>query len=1086
MAEVADKIGELYTDSITAVGAPKIDTEAVRGNLTLARKYLPIVEAARSPGHSHVLTQTIRNYTQALVNFESTKASPRAEPFVVYLYGKPGTGKSVLASLLAATLARKLSGDSEDVYAPSSSSTEFFDGYTQQCVHYIDDIGQDPEGKDWRNIPNLVSTSPFIVPMASLEEKGRFYNSKVIIMTSNFEGPNPSATRCCAALERRLKLKIEVAGPEDGYMFNVEEALLPDGPSTKYFASDCPLLRCESFRLRVKNTTLRIRHIDDLVDHILGSIGKNFSNSMLFRHLIKPQNGPEIQPEATYPAPSGPLQPPSDFCPTSVVNPGYRPSVPTPLQTAVEENKPLSLLDSIWKWKKPIFATTAFASILASLSGLVYFILKIFQTRNNQQAAYTGMPFMKPRKAKEAVPEAPPRPLNTKPLRQHLHPGAPVFAKASVRIRTASMTGLSQSNGFFLFGRWVVCAAHCVKDATDVVVEDENSAYRPSKTVYAGELAALYCPKATEHRDLRRYVTGKVHKQGFLVAMFESGPGFLLANQVKYVQSDCPDITARETYHYSTPSYPGLCGSPLLLSHPSGLCLAGVHVAGVLGTTGYADPIAPILDAINAEVAEHQSLIRELPPPPRTPHIPRRSRLERSPAYGAFPVEKIPAPLSRNDPRLPEGVDVDTVAFSKQNRGDLDKPWKTLPAAVDLYFESCNFPKFRMLTMEEAINGTDKLDGLDMKQSAGYPWCLDRNRKQLFELDDRQKYVPIPELAEAVMECLRNPDYFYNTLLKDELRPTEKALAGKTRLIEAAPIHAIIAGRMLFGDLFGYMHERPGECGSAVGCDPDVHWTPFYHSFVGFDNVWALDYSCFDSTLPSCAFDLIAEKLADLIVLDPSLDIPSDTVLRYVKSISTSKHVFGNRSYLMIGGNPSGCVGTSIFNSMINNSVLLSALIAQPDFVPDAAGKNYRILTYGDDCLYATVPDIHPSRVKSFFDAHTTLIVTPATKSGDFPPTSSLHEVTFLKRYFVPDESQPRLIHPVIEPATYEQSVMWTRGGEFQDVVTSLCFLAHHAGPNNYAAWVQKVKAQCAKKACYPEFLPYSYLQYRWLQLVSA
>ena len=95
---------------------------------------------------------------------------------------------------LAQTLSQRLAGTPDDVYSPSSASCEYFDGYTGQTVHFIDDIGQDPEGRDWANFPNLVSSAPFIVPMASLEEKGTHYTSKVIVVTSNFE-EHPSNAR---------------------------------------------------------------------------------------------------------------------------------------------------------------------------------------------------------------------------------------------------------------------------------------------------------------------------------------------------------------------------------------------------------------------------------------------------------------------------------------------------------------------------------------------------------------------------------------------------------------------------------------------------------------------------------------------------------------------------------------------------------------------------------------------------------------------------------------------------------------------------------------------------------------------------
>lgn len=73
-----------------------------------------------------------------------------------------------------------------------------------------------------------------------------------------------------------------------------------------------------------------------------------------------------------------------------------------------------------------------------------------------------------------------------------------------------------------------------------------------------------------------------------------------------------------------------------------------------------------------------------------------------------------------------------------------------------------------------------------------------------------------------------------------------------------------------------------------------------------------------------------------------------------------------------------------------------------------------------------------------------------------------------------------------MDPDTYEQSVMWLRDGDFQDVVTSLCHLAFHSGPKTYAAWCMKVREQCLKSGFAPNFLPYTYLQLRWLNLLAA
>nr|YP_009167368.1 3D [Kobuvirus cattle/Kagoshima-1-22-KoV/2014/JPN] len=456
-------------------------------------------------------------------------------------------------------------------------------------------------------------------------------------------------------------------------------------------------------------------------------------------------------------------------------------------------------------------------------------------------------------------------------------------------------------------------------------------------------------------------------------------------------------------------------------------------------------------------------------------NINRKSRLRPSPAYGAFPVKKEPAPLTRSDPRLNPGINLDQQMFSKHGLGDQVQPWPCMKEAVKLY-TSFLPKKIRTLTQFEAIHGTTNMEALDMGQAAGYPWnTMGRSRRSLFEEVSPGIYEPKPELQDAIDRCLEDPEYIYSTFLKDELRPTAKVQDGFTRLVECAPIHAVIAGRMLLGGIIDYYQGRPGQHGSAVGCNPDLHWTQFFYKFAPYQEVWDLDYKCFDATLPSCLLAAYADWVGEV-----TGDVRAS---QYVHSIRYSHHVYGSDLYDMIGGNPSGCVGTSIMNSWCNNVAVISSLMyCSEDFNPRA----FEILTYGDDVLYACEPPVHPSKIRDFYREHTTLIVTPASKESDFPATSTIYDVTFLKRWFVPDDIRPMYIHPVMQPDTYEQSIMWLRDGDFQAVVDSLSYLAFHSGPLTYQRWCQKVADQAAKHGVYPHFLPFEYLQMRWLNLVST
>lgn len=181
---------------------------------------------------------------------------------------------------------------------------------------------------------------------------------------------------------------------------------------------------------------------------------------------------------------------------------------------------------------------------------------------------------------------------------------------------------------------------------------------------------------------------------------------------------------------------------------------------------------------------------------------------------------------------------------------------------------------------------------------------------------------------------------------------------------------------------------------------------------------------------------------------------------------------------------PSGAVGTSILNSLANNLCVLSALVTTPEW---REGMDYEILVYGDDVIYATEPPILPQRIKNFYDSENTgLIVTPAAKTGEFPSDTTIWDVTFLKRRFIPDPMLPLCIHPTIDPDTYEQSVMFCRDGDFQQHVNSLALLAWHAGPLKYRAWCDTVAAKAEENGVEVIFPPYSLLRLSWLGLLTG
>nr|ULR16514.1 polyprotein [Foot-and-mouth disease virus O] len=170
----------------------------------------------------------------------------RPEPVVVCLRGKSGQGKSFLANVLAQAISTHFTGRTDSVwYCPPDP--DHFDGYNQQTVVVMDDLGQNPDGKDFKYFAQMVSTTGFIPPMASLEDKGKSFNSKVIIATTNlYSGFTPRTMVCPDALNRRFHFDIDVSA-KDGYKINNKLDIIKALEDTHtnpvaMFQYDCALL----------------------------------------------------------------------------------------------------------------------------------------------------------------------------------------------------------------------------------------------------------------------------------------------------------------------------------------------------------------------------------------------------------------------------------------------------------------------------------------------------------------------------------------------------------------------------------------------------------------------------------------------------------------------------------------------------------------------------------------------------------------------------------------------------------------------------------------------------------------------------
>nr|QKE55048.1 MAG: polyprotein [Picornaviridae sp.] len=1053
-----DDIINLYSDSIKSLSLEDLDKTQLSINLNEVRRLLSLSLKAGNVGYQTLLKQALSNYTQAQASLQRTIFTVRPEPVVLYIYGGPGSGKSVLAGLLARAISKALTGKVDDIYAPSSFGADHFDGYHQQTVHMIDDLGQAVDGSDWANFCNMVSSAPWAPPMAKLEEKGMYYTSKVVIVTANFNLPNYASAREPKALERRLHYKLFLGG-----QLNVDFACAPDGQPMRHFKSGCPLLRNSSGNLKDSGSilTCKFKDADDLVDLVVGEVRRRAGLLSMWDDLVG-QGDTESQP-------------------------GFFRSVYNTFAVAVGKNPPVDDLEEVRKLHKRAAWLRAIFAGLGVLAGVLT-MWKVLQKPNTpceepeavsatreettSQGPYTSIPhqYRKVQKPAERLKMEKAKYQGVPPILKKVHDSVKWVSFFSDSIPVGSCSAWNFVDRFYM------TVNHMWEKASSLKIGSVMYNKSDLRSTRIGEAVVFYVPSVPQGKNLLRFVKARSIKgvrAGFLAGNMDGIPNTVRVWDMTVFRGiETQDgIFNEHCLGYRCASYSGLCGAPLILEDPADYRIAGLHFAGYSGFSGFAVHFMKqeLLDAM-AKLSTPQSKITPLPDEVTPVHIPRHTVLKPSPAAGAYPTLLQPAILSQRDCRLQEGLILDETIFEKHDKGDTDEPWKNLEEAFNIYFNQFQNKEIRTLTLHEAINGTPLLDGLDMNQSPGYPYNTQGvSRRSLFTWNEQGWWDPVPELVGEVEKALEDPStYYYTTFLKDELRKNEKVEKGSTRVIEAAPLPVILAGRMLLGGLFEEMQSKPGEYGSAVGCDPEVDWTKFFWRFEAFPNVYDLDYKAFDSTVPTAAFNLLAMHLERLIG-DPR-------ITRYIQSIANSRHIYASNVYLMQGGMPSGCVGTSILNTICNNCFLLSALLEHKDFDLDS----YYVIAYGDDIVYATNPPIPPTFIKEFYDKHTPLKVTPADKGSEFNNNSTIFDVTFLKRSFVPDPKKPWLIHPLIDPTVYEQSVMWVRDGDWQDTIDSLCQLAVHSGPNTYARWVETVRAKAKTRGVTPRFYPFDYLHRRW------
>nr|WRK24365.1 polyprotein [Coxsackievirus B1] len=975
------------------------------------RKYAPLYAAEAKRVFS--LEKKMSNYIQF-------KSKCRIEPVCLLLHGSPGAGKSVATSLIGRSLAEKLNSS---VYS-LPPDPDYFDGYKQQAVVIMDDLCQNPDGKDVSLFCQMVSSVDFVPPMAALEEKGILFTSPFVLASTNAGSINAPTVSDSRALARRFHfdMNIEVISmySQNGKINMPMSVKTCDEECCPVnFKKCCPLVCGKAIQFIDRRTQVRYS-LDMLVTEMLREYNHRHSVGATLEALFQ---GPPIYREIKISvAPETPPPPAIADLLKSVDSEAVREYCKEKGWLVPEVNSILQIEKHVSRAFICLQAITTFVSV----AGIIYIIYKLFA---GFQGAYTGLPNQKPK-----VPT----------LRQAKVQG-PAFEFAVAMMKRNSSTVKTEYGEFTMLGiyeRWAVLPRHA-KPGPTILMNDQEVGVLDAKELVDKdgtnlELTLLKLNRNEKFRDIRGFLAKEeveVNEAVLAINTSKFPNMYIPVGQVTdYGFLNLGGTPTKRMLMYNFPTRAGQCGGVLMSTGK----VLGIHVGGN-GHQGFS--AALLKHYFNDEQGEIEFIESSKDAGYPVINTPSKTKLEPSVFYQVFEGNKEPAVLRNGDPRLK--ANFEEAIFSKYIGNVNTHVDEYMLEAVDHYAGQLATLDISTepMKLEDAVYGTEGLEALDLTTSAGYPYvALGIKKRDILS----KKTKDLTKLKECMDKYGLNLPMV--TYVKDELRSAEKVAKGKSRLIEASSLNDSVAMRQTFGNLYKTFHLNPGTVtGSAVGCDPDLFWSKIPVMLDG--HLIAFDYSGYDASLSPVWFaclKLLLEKLGY-----------SHKETNYIDYLCNSHHLYRDKHYFVRGGMPSGCSGTSIFNSMINNIIIRTLMLKVYKGIDL---DRFRMIAYGDDVI-ASYPWPIDASLLAEAGKDYGLIMTPADKGECFNEVTWTN-VTFLKRYFRADEQYPFLVHPVMPMKDIHESIRWTKDPKnTQDHVRSLCLLAWHNGEHEYEEFIRKIRS---------------------------
>nr|AVM87421.1 polyprotein [Guangxi changeable lizard picornavirus 1] len=1089
-----------------------------------------------------------------------TASGRRPEPLVVYLAGDPGVGKSLLMGTIVEHLAKHMNVDPETASWSRNACSKYYDGYFQQPIVLIDDVGASAESNCWDDFMNMISTAQFLPNMAALPEKGIYFTSKIVICSSNIMYPAPNSITCHKALLRRLHVAVKVE-PADNFAvpldvntqkldYHKAEGLgaLKDGSAWKLTLYDAVT--------KQNRGELTLKELLDMVtrdydqrfpdSHQAGEMAYGCSlcgwSGESYESLIKHQTKKH---EDEFKSLIGELEKAEGLSGDMQMNVllAWTSNVSSVRVMTKEartiKDKLLEYYDSIFSDRsmKALAAITMIVSIVATS----WFTYKLWtadkalanvttEDLNRDSAELQGDaargrktdPKLSSKVQKdvatlenklEAVREAldvdePQGVYNANSKKSKGKKGVATMQAANIdytslgkNVVRVHVMGESQNNvyGLGLVDDFCLIPKHAVMQFDDPTIELLYPSGRSHQFKYSDvKHKRIKAPEegATASDCLLIRVPNPPQKWGSILHRIHHGelahrgfPGVLMTSSHRPTLLSVAGIQPRvfavqqeeveyiRGFMYAGPCAKGMCGAMLisLVDTMQNAPVLGFHTAGSdcrgdsesLSLSWLKEAMSEMQDphevqCLNSDV----EVIRTGISPPL--YQPLKSDFRESPLADVFPNERAPAALHPNDHRVMVTTTLDAMYTAKFKKVHEKKPPRFEDAVSHLTME---FQKLfgvqetQVYDLKRALCGTKAcLNALNLKTSAGYPWCKQsKKKKQLLGYEGMDDWDTCiwwvdEEVREDMLRIELGGDVIWCTAFKDELRPLAKVSMAKTRTIDTPPVSYTLLFRQEFGMFMDlYVQHYGVKAHHAIGCDPEKDFTAFWTDLVDASVTgFACDFSGFDASVPVWALEGALQVM--------SLGKPTHRGRVLFESIINTKHHFRDKMILARGGVPSGTPATSTINSVVHSLLAMTAwLELQPGERPLSEMKwSTKFITYGDDGVFATCdPWYTPERLQEWY-AGIGMTFTPAVKTSDFSGFEPLESLSFLKRT---NQWVAGLAHPAIEMATIHSLFNWVRKDtDLQEYVDEAFGFLYHHGKKKYSEYATIVQGAIVKR----------------------